>query len=797
MIDFDKYAQTLEFDKVLSLLADCALTQGAKQRALALRPETEKALILANLQQTTDAKAMAAIKGTPSFGGVRDITNATDRAEKGAMLTHKELLEVANLLYVVRGLLTYIRTDQRESTSLDELFSLLQPCRTLEDAIKKAVISEDMLADEASPALSEIRRKMRRTNSRIKDTLQQTVTSGKYAKFLQDNIVTMRGGRYVVPVKAEYRNEIKGLLHETSSSGATLFIEPMAVVEANNELRELESAEKDEIERILYALSARTAQAAALLNENYALVTELAFIFAKATLSYKLDASSVHLVEERIIELKRARHPLLEKGRAVPITAVLGGEYDTLVITGPNTGGKTVALKTMGLLVMMVQSGLHIPCEDTSRLCVFDNVLADIGDEQSIEQSLSTFSAHMVRIVDILDAVSERSLVLFDELGSGTDPTEGAALAIAIIENVREKRALCAATTHYAELKVYALDTAGVCNASCEFDVNTLQPTYRLVIGTPGKSNAFAISSRLGLAPAIIERAKGYVRADEKRFEQVIEKLERSRMAMEENEARAKEEKRAIEAYKAQEEKRIQQMAQAAEKEINRARAESVSVVKSAKAVSDRIFEELEALKKKKDAEDFAKALEESRRKIRRQLRSANTDIREIEFDEDESSAPSRPIKQGDEVYLKNVGRRGTVVSGPDAKGNVTVAAGRLTTKTTIQNLVLAEDNGMLFTSKEGKSMPAKQYRPSAPRAFSPEIDLRGLTGDDAWWQCDKYLDDALLSGVHQVTLVHGKGTGALRAFIQAQLKKDTRVASFRGGKIGEGDAGVTVVELK
>ncbi len=795
MKEFTKNAQITEYDKILARLAALTHTEGGKERALSLRPLTERGRIERLLTETDEAKGVSAEKGAPSFSGGREVSTVAERAQKGAQLSTRELLDVAGLLSCVRGLSAYFDGCAERYPALCGIFSRLAANRSLENAITRAIAAEDQIADDASPTLAGIRRKMRKINDSIREELQGYIKNGAHSRYLQDNIVTMRGGRYVIPVKAEYKNEVKGLLHETSATGATMFIEPIAVVEANNDLRILEGEEKEEIDRILTELSAQVSEFGRQLTQNCRTVGLLDFIFAKAELSVRMRGERIAFTDERIIELRSARHPLLDRKTVVPITVRVGGEYDTLVITGPNTGGKTVALKTLGLFAMMAQSGLHLPCSPDSRTCVFSCVLADIGDEQSIEQSLSTFSAHMKRIIEILAAADEKALVLFDELGSGTDPVEGAALATSIIEQVREQGALCAATTHYAELKAYALDTEGVCNASCEFDIETLKPTYRLIIGTPGKSNAFAISGRLGLSPAVIARAQSYVSADDSRFERVIEKLERSRIAMDETLAAAKKERADVEAYKAQEQARMDALVAQTEKEIARARAEAASLVKSAQATSESVLAELKELQRKRESEHLAGELEQARRKIRHQLRKTDLSIQPIA--QDEEYRPSRPIRKGDEVFLKNVGKRGTVTAEPDAKGNVTVQTGLLTTRTKVDNLVLAEDRGLQFTDKSGKTVPARSYRPTMPKSFSPELDLRGQNGEDAWALTDKYLDDAVMAGMHQVTLIHGKGTGALRARLQELLRGDARVSSFRGGKYGEGDAGVTVVELK
>lgn len=560
----DKLFSILEFDKIRQLLADAALTEGARQRALELATSCDIDEIRLRQQRTADAKRLLGQKGTPSFGSVRDIHPACERAEKGAVLSMRELLDCANVLRTSRSLLEYSKSDRLFETVLDEIFARLIPEKSLEEKISRAIISEEMVADDASPALLEICQKIRKTNARIADLMQQYTQGGAYSKYLQENIVTTRGGRFVIPVKSEYKNEIKGLVHDTSASGATLFIEPMRVVEANNELRQLQSEKEHEIERILWELSSLVAEKAFTIVCNYENITELAFIYACAELAYRMDACAPEITQERKVELVRCRHPLIDK--AVPVDILIGGDYSMLVITGPNTGGKTVALKTLGLFSLMAQAGLQLPCERACA-CVFDAVFADIGDEQSIEQSLSTFSSHMVGIVSILGQMTGESLVLFDELGSGTDPVEGAALATSILEEVLSVGALCAATTHYAELKAFAIEREGVCNASCEFDVETLRPTYRLMIGTPGKSNAFAISERLGLSQRIVDRARGYVDHGSRSFEAVIEKMEAQRSALEAEKEKARALRVEYENFKRDAEATLQEKLGQAEKE--------------------------------------------------------------------------------------------------------------------------------------------------------------------------------------------------------------------------------------
>lgn len=794
-MDIERTIKTLEFDKIREMLATCAAIDGAKRAALELEPSDDVFTVRKLQLQTSDAFRLISLKGTPPFGGVRDILPAVDRAEKGATLTPRELLDIAAVFGTARRLREYISVSRQFDTVLDELFELLTQDKHFEERVGRVIVAEDMIADDATPELSTIRRKIRAANSKINDILRRYTTGG--SKYLQDNIITTRNGRYVIPVKQEYRNEVKGLIHDTSSSGATLFIEPMAVVEENNRLSELASQEKHEIDRILATLSAEAADRADALKYDIANINELALIFARAKLAEKMDAAAPQINESRDFDLRRARHPLLPKGTAVPINVRVGGAWDALVITGPNTGGKTVTLKTLGLFALMAQSGLHLPCDPTSTVCVFGSVHADIGDEQSIEQSLSTFSAHMVNIVDILEQTDERSLVLFDELGAGTDPVEGAALATAIIEEVRAKGALCAATTHYAELKVYALDTDGVCNASCEFDVSTLRPTYRLITGTPGKSNAFAISGKLGLDPAIIKRAEGFVSGDDRRFEYVIEKLEQSRIEMERQRDEYAAERAEFEKQMRERQAESARDRQKAAATLADAEKKAQSMMQSARASSDYIMSELNEVRKKRDSEDLAESLEKARDRIRRSLRKADDKFNPvIEEKNDEDYVLPRPLIAGDRVMIVNIGREGVVTTPPDKDGNVAVRAGIINTKTKVANLRLIVEEPSVITAS-GKKVKASNFRDSVSAGVPAELDLRGQNGDDAWFATDRYLDQAIMAGLHSVTLIHGKGTGALKRSLREDLRRDKRVKSFRDGVYGEGDAGVTVVELK
>ncbi len=793
----DKTVTALEFDKIRVMLADCAGTDGAREAALVLEPSDDPVAVAASLARTTDACRLAAEKGRPPFGSVKCVKAHCDRAQKGASLTPTELLDVGNVLRTSRALFDYNRTNRTFDTVLDEVFGRLLPDRRLEDRIYRTVISEDMIADDASPALGDVRRKMRRTAAKIKELLAK-YTSGEYADCLRENIVTIRNGRYVVPVRAECKKEVRGLVHDTSASGATVFIEPVSVVEANNELRELEAREKHEIERILYELSAEVAARAESIVYDSENIDELAFVFACAELSRRMDGAAPRIsAGTRKIILKRARHPLIPREKVVPTDVYLGGDFDTLVITGPNTGGKTVTLKTLGLFALMAQSGLHLPADAESEICVFGRILVDIGDDQSIEHSLSTFSSHMVNIVSIVNDLTPDSLVLFDELGVGTDPIEGAALAIAVISEVRNVGALCAATTHYAELKAYALNTAGVKNASCEFDVETLRPTYKLNIGTPGRSNALAISRRLGLPPRVIERAEREIGTDERRFETVIDKLEQARLDAEKYREETLNMRREYERFKATEEAEIAEKAAKADKMLEDAAKKANAMVEGAKISSEFIFDQLEKAKKAKDSDRLAEELAATRRRMREHLRENEDKFDPVDENRDEDYVLPRDVRKGDKVCLMNVGRIGVVLDAPDRSGNVTVQLGSVRTKTTVKNLKLEED--ATPSAKKPETKPKRRECGGAvvSRACSDEIDLRGMTGDEAWLEVDRYLDSVMLAGLHTARLIHGKGTGALRAALWQKLKRDKRIASYRIGQYGEGDGGVTVVELK
>ena len=792
-----KTLKTLEYDKIISMLAECAMTDGARARALSLSPTDDFDTVIERQNKTDDAKRLINAKGYPSFSAPENVAAAADRAYKGAILSPRELIDIASLLRSARAVLDYSNTDKPFETSLDAIFSRLIPKRELEERITRSIISVDLIADEASAELAEIRRKIRNTNNKIKDTLQSYV-GGARLKYLQENIVTMRNGRYVVPVKAEYRNEMKGLVHDTSSSGATLFVEPLAVVEANNELKTLAAREEQEIERILSSLSAECAEASSIITLDYHNITDLAFYFACATLANQMHAEKPRILKEKSINLKKARHPLINRDKVVPIDVSIGNGFDTLIITGPNTGGKTVTLKTLGLFALMAQSGLQIPANESSSIGVFSEILVDIGDEQSIEASLSTFSSHMVNIAAILKSVGPGSLVLFDELGSGTDPVEGAALATAILERVRALGALTAATTHYAELKVYALETPGVQNASCEFNVETLRPTYRLVVGTPGKSNAFAISEKLGIDDEIIARAGRLIKSDSKRFENVIERLDTNRMEMERERDRAEQMRKEYEEFKQKSEADLKAKIAKSEEEIQKSTLKARQILESARASSEFIFRQLEDLRKQEDKDKRAEMMQRARDEVSRRMREseslmAGIDVREIALD-DNYKLP-RPLKVGDKVYLTTISKEGVVTAVADKKGMVSVTSGILKTKVTEDKLRLIEGN-IKYTGTPVPKIGEGKVKKSITSTFKPEVDVRGMIGDDAWFVVDKYIDDAVLAGMPTVRIIHGKGTGALRAALWKYFKTDKRIKSYRHGEYGEGDAGVTVITL-
>ena len=794
---YDKSIRTLELPAVLEVLAQKAVSEAARERCRKLYPSSDLDEVRRLLDETDAARTRLGLYGSPAFSGVKDVSAALTRADHGGMLNTRELLDIAGLLTASRRVSEYDRDRQGEATVLDHYFSALHTNKYLEDRIRGAILDEETIADTASPELADIRRKMRVAATKGRQILQRIISSPSYAKVLQEALITQRDGRFVVPVKAECKGSLPGLVHDISSSGATLFVEPMGVVQANNELKELQAREEREIERILRQLSADCGDQMENILYDYDILVHLDVIFARAQLSYQMSAARPEVRRRGGIVLRRARHPLLDPAKAVPISVELGQQFDTLVITGPNTGGKTVTLKTLGLLCLMAQCGLHIPADDGSVVRVFDRVLADVGDEQSIEQSLSTFSAHMANIVQILQQADEQSLLLFDELGAGTDPVEGAALAIAVIQEVRSRGALTAATTHYAELKTFAMTTAGVENASCEFDVQTLRPTYRLLIGIPGKSNAFAISRRLGLDEHVIEAARAQMDSESVRFEDVLTQLEEKRQRLERAQSEADRlwQQREEDARKARTFR--EQMEKAKENARSKGEAEAKRIVREAQAKVDAIFAELDELRRQQQKRADFQQMNDARANVRRGLTEAEALVRSRESDSEPIPAPSRPIRVGDQVELPGVNRAAEVLT-VNADGSLVLQAGKM--KMTVKHgqvrlLETAEE----IQKKKKQQSRAQSSSPKiqlASRAAS-ELDIRGYETLEAESVVDNYIDSAVMAKLGSVTIIHGKGTGALRKAVHEILRRNKAVKSFRLGRYGEGEAGVTIVELK
>ena len=782
----DKNYRALELDKILEMLAQETTCADAAEKAALIAPVHTAAQAQQLLEETDAAYVLTAKFGAPSFYGMKNITNALRRAQAGGGLGLRELLDVAETLRAIRSLTQWHSKNEGMKNALSGRFEILAPNKYLEDKIFTCIVNEEEVADAASPALASIRRKIRNASNRVREQLDKLIHSASHQKHLQESIVTQRGGRYVVPVKAEFRGEIPGLVHDSSASGATVFIEPMSVVEANNEIRVLRSDEQEEIQRILLELSAEAGSFADSTIESYQYAVELNLIFAKAHLAYRMKATIPQINEQGRVTLIGARHPLIDKNKVVPTDITLGKDFDSLIITGPNTGGKTVALKTIGLLNLMAMCGLMIPAKEGSEVSVFRHILADIGDEQSIEQSLSTFSSHMTNIIRILAAADGSSLVLLDELGAGTDPIEGAALAEAVIEELRRKGARLACTTHYAELKAYALQTKGVENGSCEFDVATLRPTYRLLIGVPGKSNAFAISKRLGLEERIVDRAGELVSQEGSVFEQVVGTLEESRRKMEDELTLLRE--KSGEAYrKAEEADHLREEAERqARQEIERARQEAAQIVQKTRQQADALLNELEELRRQKNKELSA----EQKARLRsgmRNLEKASDPVRERRND---SYQLPRELVPGDNVLIFDIDKSATVLE-PPKDGVALVQAGIIKTRVPLANLRL------LGEKQKQKQKGRTVTKTNVSAEVSTDLDLRGQNVEEGLMEVDAFLDRAARMNLSRVTIIHGKGTGVLRAAVQQHLRKCGQVKSFRLGTYGEGESGVTIVELK
>lgn len=789
----EKTLTKLEYNKIIELLTDQASSPAGKQKCRTLVPMFD--LHELNLAQEQTAAAFTRIvkKGRLSFSGCYPIEDSLMRLEVGAALTCGELLKISKLLQVTNRAKSYGRHDTVDESEdcLDAFFNQLEPLTSLTNEISRCIIDEDEIADDASSTLKNIRRNIMATNDKVHSTLTSLV-NGSLKSYLQDALITMRGDRYCLPVKAEYRSQVPGMIHDQSSTGSTLFIEPMSVVKLNNDLKELYGKEQEEIQVILAHLSEEAAGYISELRGNYRILTELDFIFAKGSLALSMHASKPIFNKNGYIHIREGRHPLLDKKKVVPITLTLGGDFDLLIVTGPNTGGKTVSLKTVGLFTLMGQSGLHIPALDRSELAVFENVFADIGDEQSIEQSLSTFSSHMTNIVSFLKDVNEHSLVLFDELGAGTDPTEGAALAIAILSYLHERGIRTMATTHYSELKVFALSEPGVENACCEFDVETLRPTYRLLLGIPGKSNAFAISSKLGLPDYIIEKAKEQLSEHEESFEDLLTDLEDSRRTIEKEHAEIASYKREIEQLKNKLEKKQHRLDEQKERIIREANDKANSILREAKEFADETMKNFRKFGKENIS---AADMERERERIRQQIAKTQNGSK-IEVQKPKKTYKPGDFKLGESVKVLSMNLTGTVNSLPDAKGNLFVQMGILRSQVHISDLEIIEEP-MSIIAKQMRRTSSGKMKMGKSMHISPEINLLGKTVDEAIAELDKYLDDAYLAHLSPVRIVHGKGTGALRQGVHNYLKRQKHVKSFRLGAFGEGDAGVTIVEFK
>lgn len=789
----EKALKTLEYTKIISQLTEFAGSVPGKELCKNLLPSSDLGEIQQMQKETSDALSRIYQKGSISFSGVTDVRGSLKRLEIGSILSIEELLRICRLLETCSRVKAFSRRENAEEApdSLDGLFEELQPLTLLSSEIRRCIVSEEEISDDATPALRQIRRSIKLTNDKVHSQLSSMV-NGSMRTYLQDAVITMRNGRYCIPVKSEHRGQVSGMIHDQSSTGSTIFVEPMAIVKLNNELRELELKEEKEIEVVLSNLSERAAEESEAILEDLKLLTKLDFIFARAQLSKSYNGSEPDFNDQGIVNIKKGRHPLLDKHKVVPIDIRLGDDFNLLIITGPNTGGKTVSLKTVGLFTLMGQAGLHIPAFDHSRLSVFEEVFADIGDEQSIEQSLSTFSSHMTNIVSILKHVNDRSLVLFDELGAGTDPTEGAALAIAILSRLHRENVRAMATTHYSELKVFALTTPGVENGCCEFSVETLQPTYRLLIGIPGKSNAFAISEKLGLPKAVIEEAREQISEQDESFEDLLSDLEHSRVTIEQEQEEIRRYKSEIEGLKKQLELKQQKLENSRENILREANEQALAALREAKEFADTTIKNFNKFGK---ANISAREMELERSRLREKMSNVEKKLADKKAPAPKKELKARELKIGDSVKVLSLNLKGTVSTLPNAKGDLFVQMGILRSQVNIKDLELLDEPSVTGPglSKTGTG----KIKMSKSSYVGTEINLLGKTTDEAIAELDKYLDDAYLAHIPQVRVVHGKGTGALRKAVHAYLRRAKNVANYRLGEFGEGDAGVTIVEFK
>ncbi len=795
----DKYLKTLELDKVLEMLAELTSNAETRAMALALRPDCDLERTRFECLKTSQALSLSVQFGTPPFTNFKDISGVAARAKSGAVISLRDLMDIAAMLRQIKSLADWYAHCENVETELSYLFSRLMPNDWLLEKLERSIISDTEIADAASPELAAIRRKINRAGMQLRETLDKMVKSQSVQKYLQESNVTIRDGRFVLPVRSEYRGQVAGLIHDTSATGQTIFIEPMAIVEANNDIRILEAKEQEEIERIIRELCRDCGDYADVLCENYKVCAELNLYFAKSNLAAKLKCSLPEITGDGKMYLKKARHPLLDQSKAVPVELSLGEDYQALIITGPNTGGKTVALKTAGLLAAMTMCGLLIPVADGSRISVYSHILADIGDSQSIEQNLSTFSAHTNKVIEIIETADDESLVLLDELGSGTDPVEGAALAVSIIRRLMDNGAKVMVTTHYQELKVFAIDSPNVENASCEFDIGTLRPTYRLIVGSPGRSNAFAISESLGMPADIIAEAKGRVSEANTRLEEVIAKLEESRSELE----RQKDEISRLRRETAEHEEAIRREREELERtkadELEKARLRAMTIIEQTKAESNELLDELEKLRREKDKKDFSENVSGMKSKSKQSFNKMYDAANPVERrDPNEGYVLPRKLRRGDTVYVVDLQRKGIISGEPDGSDFVYVQMGVMKTKMNISRLRLEEPEKV---SVGGKSMKSgrrmNKVGVKAERRGSMELDIRGCACDDGVYQLDAFLDRAVMSNISTVTIIHGKGTGLLRKAVHERLRRHPSVKNFRLGLFGEGEDGVTVVELK
>lgn len=792
-----KEYKKLELDKVLALLAEEAWSNECKEQCLKIEPIFDPELCREQLKKTDDAFVLSSKFGTPRFSNIKNVCGSIKRASDGAMLSLRELLDIAAVLREISGLCSWYSQCSGIESSLSEYFDLLVPDKGLEEAISNAIVSEEEISDSASPELSRIRRSIARQSANIREQLNKLIKGQETKKYLQEALITQRDGRFVVPVKVEHKSEINGLVHDVSSSGATLFIEPISVVEANNEIRVLEAQEQAEIERIIKNLCQRAGERAEDITISYENALKLELYFAKANYGAKIKASTPEIEDEPMLFLNKARHPLLEASTAVPVTIELGTSYSCLIITGPNTGGKTVSIKTAGLLTLMTMCGLMIPVTDGSKVGIFSDIRVDIGDEQSIEQSLSTFSSHMNNIISILKSCGSKSLILLDELGSGTDPVEGAALAVSVLRTLKNRGCFIIATTHYQEVKMFALEEEGVENACCEFDVATLKPTYKLIIGVPGKSNAFAIVRRLGMSGDIIDSAQELVSEENKRFEQVVEDLEKSRQELEALKADIAKEQEKTRLLTLQIEQERVEAEKAKEFEISKARQQAMSIVEEVRFEADLLMEDLEKLRKEKDKADFSEKVKSARSKVNSTLNKMYDTANPVTERKTEKYKLPRALKLNDKVRLMDIDKTGTLVSIPDNSGSCFVMVGIIRTKTNVSNLRLEDEKKTPAQKTVQKGSVSRQVQSNATRKSSLELDIRGMTADEGIMELDGFIDSCIMGGLKIITVIHGKGTGVLREAVHRYLKSCKYVKSYRLGVYGEGEAGVTVVELK